>query len=130
MALSYHYCTRYEVIAMIDLTSPSSGCILSFMSLQENVEQHKRFNIPILRTILAYRRYASGFDLPQLYCNIENDHLPLVPRVDYDDNVYLYCVTCNYEKRIGQNTADELQQMVDWRDVNLTAPQFDKGLVL
>jgi len=80
----------------------------------------------IIHIINKYRRYVSNNLLPNLYC-AKNDgtHAPLLSRVDYDDNVYLSCLTCDWEKQAGLVTADHLASLMRWRDLNPSEPMFD-----
>ena len=52
--------------------------------------------------------YVNKDLLPALYCSLnDGSHLPLVSK-EVDDNVYLYCLTCGWEKLAGWVTADTL----------------------
>jgi hypothetical protein len=80
--------------------------------------------------ILGIHRYRKEFvdnnKLPDLYCS-KNDgtHLPLVIKLGDDDNVYLYCMSCDFEKRAGLVTLDSLLRLMEWRNENPEAPLLD-----
>jgi hypothetical protein len=97
-----------------ELTVVSGTAKIVFMVIESNT---------IITTIHRYRKYVRDNLLPDLYC-AKNDgtHLPLVSRMDQDDNVYLYCLTCDYEKQVGLVTADTLNTAMRWRDLNPSAP--------
>jgi hypothetical protein len=74
----------------------------------------------IVTTINRYRKfYVKNNLLPELYCT-KNDgtHLPLTIRVEPDDSVYLYCLTCDFEKQAGLVTVDNLLRYMRWRDLH------------
>lgn len=84
-------------------------------------------NNKIVSGISRYRKEYVKFDrLPDLYCS-KNDgtHLPLVIRVDHDENVYLYCLSCDFEKQAGLVTLDNLMRLMKWRDLNPTLQFLD-----
>lgn len=67
----------------------------------------------IITTIHKYRKYVLESLLPDLYCKkTDGTHLPLFVRVDDDENVYLYCMSCDYEKQAGLVTADHLENLM------------------
>jgi hypothetical protein len=85
------------------------------MSLLENSS-----NV-ILSTIHKYRKeYVEQGLLPELlYCG-KNDgtHMPMIPQSPDGENVYLYCLSCGYQKTAGLVTADDLNTYMRWRDLN------------
>lgn len=80
----------------------------------------------IIHTINRYRKYVKNNLLPALYCaKDDGTHLPLSSRMDHDDNVYLYCLTCDWEKKAGLVTADNLNKWMRWRDLHPSEPLLD-----
>jgi hypothetical protein len=72
----------------------------------------------IITTIHRYKKFYVNKDiLPDLYCS-KNDgtHLPLISRMDNSDNVYLYCLSCDYEKQAGFVTRDFLNSLMKQAD--------------
>jgi hypothetical protein len=45
--------------------------------------------------------------------------------MDQQDNVYLYCLSCDYEKKAGLVTLDQLMRLMRWRDLNPSLPFLD-----
>jgi hypothetical protein len=75
--------------------------------------------VPIIHILNRYRKYIKNNLLPALYCaKDDGTHLPLASRVDSEDNVYLYCLTCDWEKKAGLVTADTLKSWMRWRDLH------------
>ena len=93
-------------IALRYLTDPLGHARLDFMVLDNKSNR-------IINTIHQYKEYVKDNKLPDLYC-IKNDgtHLPLFSRLGKDDNVYLYCMSCDYEKQAGIVTMDFLESLM------------------
>lgn len=109
------------------LTPDLSTAKMSFMSLINKIKEGNS----IIFTIHRYRKdYVSKNLLPDLYCT-KNDgtHLPLISRMDARENVYLYCLTCDWEKRAGMVTESNLKRLMDWRDAHPDSP-VDSNIVV
>lgn len=48
-----------------------------------------------------YFLYQSNGEVPQIDCGNDKSHLGLIPNLDSDDKVFLYCLECNYKKYPG-----------------------------
>jgi hypothetical protein len=49
--------------------------------------------------------------VPELLCPM--DQGSLYPNQDSEDNIFLYCLSCNYKKNIGLEMYTNLKKMVD-----------------
>jgi hypothetical protein len=49
--------------------------------------------------------------VPELLCPM--DQGSLYPNQDSEDNIFLYCLSCNYKKNIGLEMYANLKKMVD-----------------
>jgi hypothetical protein len=49
--------------------------------------------------------------VPELLCPM--DQGSLYPNQDSEDNIFLYCLSCNYKKNIGIEMYANLKKMVD-----------------
>ena len=49
--------------------------------------------------------------VPELLCPM--DQGSLYPNQDSEDNIFLYCLSCNYKKNIGLGMYTNLKKMVD-----------------
>lgn len=47
----------------------------------------------------------------QLECPV--DQGPLMPNQDLEDNIYLYCLNCDYEKTVGIEFYNQVKRAVD-----------------
>jgi hypothetical protein len=49
--------------------------------------------------------------VPGLNCPM--DQGPLLPNMDLEDNIYLYCLSCQYKKVIGTKDYDDIVKAVN-----------------
>jgi len=88
------------------LTGLPGGATIVFMVLDNNPNL-------IINTIHRYKKYVKDNKLPDLYCiKTDGTHLPLFSRLGKDDNVYLYCMSCDFEKQAGIVTMDYLESLM------------------
>jgi len=48
--------------------------------------------------------------VPGLSCPM--DQGPLLPNMDLEDNIYLYCLSCSYKKTLGSSEYEALSSLV------------------
>jgi hypothetical protein len=49
--------------------------------------------------------------VPGLNCPM--DQGPLLPNMDLEDNIYLYCLSCQYKKVLGTKDYDDIVKVVN-----------------
>ena len=54
--------------------------------------------------------------VPRLYCPI--DQGLLMPNIDLNDTIYLYCLSCSYKTTIGSNRYESIEKLVKSRGSN------------
>lgn len=54
------------------------------------------------------RMIDDDLDSEGIFQCIGKDHVPLVTGLDYDLNIYLYCLECNFKKNIGIETYEKV----------------------
>jgi hypothetical protein len=48
--------------------------------------------------------------VPELECPM--DQGPLLPNMDLEDNIYLYCLSCSFKKNLGSEDYNKLVNLV------------------
>lgn len=56
---------------------------------------------------------TSDSALKDIFACFSDEHFPLVTGLDYDLNIYLYCLECNYRKTIGLDTYEKVVKYAD-----------------
>jgi hypothetical protein len=65
-----------------------------------------------IRIVNMYRQYADRGFVKPLLCPRDGTHLPLFAKLDDDDEIVLYCLTCDWQADLGSNTYDRLEDAV------------------
>jgi hypothetical protein len=60
-----------------------------------------------------YFLYQSDGLVPKIECGNDKTHLNVVPNLDSDDKVFLYCLECNYKKYPGLEFYKKLLKIVE-----------------
>jgi hypothetical protein len=64
-----------------------------------------------IQYVSKYLLLAEKGLVPRLECPM--DQGPLMPNIDENDNIYLYCLSCSYKKVMGTDLYDKLSKQVN-----------------
>jgi hypothetical protein len=70
--------------------------------------------------INRYRKLAELGLVKPLSCPRDPTDFNLFAKLDHDDNIILYCISCGWEARLGLNTYDKIAKAVAQCDVSHT----------
>ena len=71
----------------------------------------------IVRFTKYYNLSLNNKVLP-LTCGLDEDHPYLVPNLDYDDRVFLYCLGCSYKMYPGQELCNNIEFVLQELEVD------------
>jgi len=58
-----------------------------------------------------YYKFQSEGLVPPIVCGNDDGHLGLIPNIDYEDKVFLYCLECNYKKYPGSDFYGKIKEL-------------------
>lgn len=64
-----------------------------------------------IQIVSKYLSLAKEGLVPQMDCPL--DQGPLFPNLDNDDNIFLYCISCNYKSYIGLSLYNKIKKEVE-----------------
>lgn len=65
-----------------------------------------------IQELHAYKNLANKGFLPQLVCPIDEYHQDILPWVDENDQVCLWCIFCNSKVYLGSNIENYIKELL------------------
>lgn len=66
-----------------------------------------------IQTVSKYIALSEEGLVPRLECPMDQGFL--MPNVDLNDRIYLYCLSCSYKTTIGSNRYESIEKLVKSR---------------
>jgi hypothetical protein len=63
-----------------------------------------------------YYKFQSEGLVPNIECGNDKEHMGLIPNVDYEDRIFLYCLECDYKKYPGLEFYKSITELVGKRE--------------
>jgi hypothetical protein len=73
-------------------------------------------NFGVFRTY--YELQADGY-VPNIVCGNDDSHLGLIPNVDSEDRIFLYCLECDYKKYPGLEFYKKIKDLAEKVYINV-----------
>lgn len=71
-----------------------------------------------IRVFSKYYQLSLENKVLPILCSIDDNDGILVPNLDEDDRVYLYCLSCNFKMWPGQELYNNIQFVLEELEVN------------
>ena len=66
----------------------------------------------IIHIVRKYLELSNNNTIPPVLCELDNDHGSLMPNLDENDEVFLYCLACEFKIHLGINSIQDMFETV------------------
>lgn len=65
-----------------------------------------------IQVIRKYLEYTNNNILPPVLCQMDIDHGSLYPNMEHSEDVFLYCLACEYKIHLGINSIQDMLESI------------------
>lgn len=88
------------------------------MRVYVQLQYRRKNNIMDIRVFSKYYQYSLKDKVIPIRCGLDADHPYLVPNLNDDDIVFLYCLGCSYKMFPGMELYNNIEFILEEMEVN------------